>query len=136
MSSPNLKIGIVGLGRLGQRHAINLAQRVPNAEVVAACSPVPAELDWAARELGITTGYADYDALLSHPGLDAVFLVTPTSMHPDQIIAALRAGKHVFCEKPLSLDLADCLKVEAEAARHPQLDHHDRLRAPLRRQLP
>ncbi|PJJ17262.1 myo-inositol 2-dehydrogenase/D-chiro-inositol 1-dehydrogenase [Janthinobacterium sp. 67] len=121
MSSPTLKVGIVGLGRLGQRHAINLAQRVPNAEVVAACSPVPAELDWAASQLGITTGYADYDALLAHPGLDAVFLVTPTSLHADQIIAALRAGKHVFCEKPLSLDLADCLKVEAEAARHPQL---------------
>lgn len=121
MSSPTLKVGIVGLGRLGQRHAINLTQRVPNAEVVAACSPVPAELDWAASQLGITTGYADYDALLAHPGLDAVFLVTPTSLHADQIIAALRAGKHVFCEKPLSLDLADCLKVEAEAARHPQL---------------
>ncbi|KAB0324601.1 Gfo/Idh/MocA family oxidoreductase [Janthinobacterium sp. PLB04] len=121
MSSPTLKVGIVGLGRLGQRHAINLAQRVPNAEVVAACSPVPAELDWAASTLGITTAYADYDALLAHPGLDAVFLVTPTSLHADQIIAALRAGKHVFCEKPLSLDLADCLKVEAEAARHPQL---------------
>ena len=121
MSSQTLKIGIVGLGRLGQRHAINLAQRVPNAEVVAACSPVPAELDWAASQLGITTGYADYDALLAHPGLDGVFLVTPTSLHADQIIAALHAGKHVFCEKPLSLDLADCLKVEAEAARHPQL---------------
>lgn len=121
MSSPTLKVGIVGLGRLGQRHAINLAQRVPNAEVVAACSPVPAELDWAASQLGITTGYADYEALLAHPGLDAVFLVTPTSLHADQIIAALRAGKHVFCEKPLSLDLADCLKVEAEAARHPHL---------------
>jgi myo-inositol 2-dehydrogenase/D-chiro-inositol 1-dehydrogenase len=121
MSSPKLRVGIVGLGRLGQRHAINLVQRVPNAEVVAACSPVPAELDWAASQLGITAGYADYTTLLAHPGLDAVFLVTPTSLHAEQIIAALRAGKHVFCEKPLSLDLADCLKVEAEAARHPQL---------------
>ena len=121
MQQKKLNIGIVGLGRLGQRHAINLAQRVPNAEVVAACSPLPAELDWAASTLGITQGYADYSALLAHPGLDAVFLVTPTSLHADQIIQALRAGKHVFCEKPLSLDLADCLKVEAEAARHPHL---------------
>lgn len=121
MSSPVLNIGIVGLGRLGQRHARNLAQRVPNAHVVAACSPLPAELDWAAATLGITSTYADYDAMLAHPGLDAVFLVTPTSLHAQQIIAALRAGKHVFCEKPLSLDLADCLAVEAEAARHPQL---------------
>lgn len=121
MSTKQLCIGIVGLGRLGQRHAANLAQRVPNARLVAACSPLPAELDWAATTLGVTNTYSDYDALLAHPGLDAVFLVTPTSLHADQIIAALRAGKHVFCEKPLSLDLADCLKVEAEAARHPQL---------------
>ena len=121
MQPQKLRIGIVGLGRLGQRHAENLAQRVPNADLVAACSPLAAELEWAAGTLGISHGYTDYSALLAHPGLDAVFLVTPTAMHADQIIQALRAGKHVFCEKPLSLDLADCLKVEAEAARHPQL---------------
>jgi myo-inositol 2-dehydrogenase/D-chiro-inositol 1-dehydrogenase len=116
-----LRIGIVGLGRLGQRHAVNLAQRVPNADLVAACSPLEKERDWARDELGIASAYADYPALLAHPGLDAVFLVTPTSLHADQIILALRAGKHVFCEKPLSLDVADCERVEAEAARHPAL---------------
>jgi len=52
---------------------------------------------------------------------DAVFIVTPNALHPAQIIAALQAGKHVFCEKPLSLELAECLAVEAEAARHPAL---------------
>ena len=50
-----------------------------------------------------------------------MFLVTPSSLHPAQIIAALRAGKHVFCEKPLSMDLGECAAVEAEAARHPDL---------------
>jgi myo-inositol 2-dehydrogenase/D-chiro-inositol 1-dehydrogenase len=121
MQQRRLRIGIAGLGRLGQRHALNLAQRVPNADLVAACSPVPAELEWAASTLGVAHTYTDYAAMLAHPDLDAVFLVTPTSLHAAQIIAALRAGKHVFCEKPLSLDLADCLAVEAEAARHPQL---------------
>jgi myo-inositol 2-dehydrogenase/D-chiro-inositol 1-dehydrogenase len=116
-----LKIGIAGLGRLGQRHAENLAHRVPHAQLVAACSPVEQELEWARKNLGVASCYADYAALLAHPGLDAVFLVTPTSLHAQQIIAALQAGKHVFCEKPLSLDLEDCLKVEAEAARHPHL---------------
>jgi myo-inositol 2-dehydrogenase/D-chiro-inositol 1-dehydrogenase len=121
MQQRRLRIGIAGLGRLGQRHAQNLAQRVPNAELVAACSPVPAELEWAASSLGVPHTYTDYAAMLAHPDLDAVFLVTPTSLHANQIMAALRAGKHVFCEKPLSLDLTDCLAVEAEAARHPQL---------------
>lgn len=121
MQQTLLRIGIVGLGRLGQRHAQNLAQKIPNASVVAACSPVADECAWAQSALGIQHVYHDYAELLAHPELDAVFLVTPTSMHADQIILALQAGKHVFCEKPLSLDLADCLRVEAEAARHPQL---------------
>src|SRR5471030_1812448 len=116
-----LKVGIVGLGRLGQRHAENLAHHVPHAHLVAACSPLESERDWAGNTLGAAHCYADYAALLAHPGLDAVFLVTPTALHAQQIIAALQAGKHVFCEKPLSLDLDDCLRVEAEAARHPQL---------------
>lgn len=121
MTRSALKIGIVGLGRLGQRHAENLVLRIPNAQVVAACSPAEAELEWARATLGIPACYTGYDALLAHPGLDAVFLVTPTALHAEQIIQALRAGKHVFCEKPLSLSLDDCLRVEAEASRHPQL---------------
>ena len=116
-----LKVGIVGLGRLGQRHAENLAHHVPHAELVAACSPLEQEREWAGTTLGVAHCYAGYAELLAHPGLDAVFLVTPTALHAEQIISALQAGKHVFCEKPLSLDLDDCLRVEAEAARHPEL---------------
>lgn len=120
-TSTSVRIGIVGIGRMGRRHAENLAQRVPGAELVAACSPIGEELEWARDELGVQGLYKDYAALLAHPGLDAVFLVTPNALHPAQIIAALQAGKHVFCEKPLSLVLDECLQVEAEAAKHPQL---------------
>jgi myo-inositol 2-dehydrogenase/D-chiro-inositol 1-dehydrogenase len=95
--------------------------RVPGAELVAACSPSADEREWAKATLGTKHLYADYAQLLAHPGLDAVFLVTPNTVHPEQIIAGLRAGKHVFCEKPLSLELDECLAVEAEAARHPRL---------------
>jgi len=122
MSAPQvLKVGIVGLGRLGRRHAENLLRHVPGAALVAACSPLESELTWAKETLGISHLYRDYEALLAHEGLDVVFLVTPTSLHPQQIIQALRSGKHVFCEKPLSLDLDDCRRVNAEAALHPQL---------------
>ena len=116
-----VRIGIVGVGRMGRRHAENLALRVPGAELVAACSPIGEELEWARDTLGVPGLYKDYAELLAHPGLDAVFLVTPVTLHPAQIIAGLQAGKHVFCEKPLSLDLDECLAVEAEAARHPHL---------------
>jgi myo-inositol 2-dehydrogenase/D-chiro-inositol 1-dehydrogenase len=116
-----VRIGIAGLGRLGRRHARNLAERVPGATLAAACSPIGEELAWARNDLGITSTFDDYAQMLRSPSIDAVFLVTPTSLHAEQIIAALRAGKHVFCEKPLSLDVADCRRVEEEAARHPRL---------------
>lgn len=115
-----VRIGIVGLGRLGRRHAANL-QHTQGARLQAACSPLAEERDWAATALPGCSLYSDYDALLQDPQVDAVFLVTPTSLHADQIIAALRAGKHVFCEKPLALNVEDCLAVEEEARRHPQL---------------
>ena len=120
MTGTVVRMGIAGLGRMGQRHASNLAHRVLGVELVAACSPVAEELAWARDSLGVGALYTDYAALLAHPGLDAVFLVTPTTLHADQIIAALAAGKHAFCEKPLALKLPDCLRVEAEAAKHPR----------------
>ena len=116
-----LRVGIAGLGRLGRRHALMLARHVGGAELVAACSPVADELAWARDSLGVAHAFGDYAQMLAHPGLDAVFLVTPTTLHADQIIAALGAGKHVFAEKPLALDLADCLRVEQVARRHPKL---------------
>ncbi len=65
MSSRRLRVGIVGLGRLGRRHADNLAQRVPRAELVAACSPVTEELKWAQESLGVKRVHGDYAALLA-----------------------------------------------------------------------
>ena len=121
MTQRPLQVGIAGLGRLGRRHAAMLGRQVAGAELVAACSPVADELAWARDALGVPHLFADYGQLLAHPVLDAVFLATPTTLHADQIIAGLKSGKHVFSEKPLALDLADCRRVEAEASRHPAL---------------
>jgi myo-inositol 2-dehydrogenase/D-chiro-inositol 1-dehydrogenase len=116
-----VRIGIAGLGRLGRRHAENLARRVPGARLDAACSPLDDERAWARDALGVPRLYADYDALVADPDLDALWLVTPSALHAGQIVAALRAGMHVFCEKPLSLDLDECERVCAEAAARPHL---------------
>jgi len=116
---PPLRIGIAGLGRLGWRHAENIAHRIRDARLVWACSPVQAELDAARSELGVEQLTTDFDRFIHAPDIDAVVLVTPTAMHAAQTIAALEAGKHVFVEKPLALDLADCERVEAVASRHP-----------------
>ncbi|EIF30358.1 putative dehydrogenase [Burkholderia sp. Ch1-1] len=120
-AAARLRVGVIGLGRLGKRHAENLAYRVPGASVVAACSPVEEEREWAREALPAPRLYDDYAELLTDREVDAVWLVTPSSLHAQQIIGALRAGKHVFCEKPLSLDLAECERVLAEAARYPHL---------------
>ncbi len=105
-----VRVGIAGLGRLGRRHAENLSKRVPGVVLVAAASPVASELEWAEKNLGVAV-YTDLLALLGHPDLDAVWLVTPTSLHAGQSIQVLEAGKHLFCEKPLSLDVAPCDRV-------------------------
>src|SRR5208337_5327979 len=118
--SDSVRIGIVGLGRLGRRHAENLAFRVAGAKLVAAASPVAEERAWAEKTLKGVTTYPGLEELLAHPGLDAVWLVTPTSLHADQVIASINAGKHVFCEKPLALDPNDCDRAVAAAANHPR----------------
>ncbi len=115
----NVGIGVVGLGRLGKRHAHNLVYATPGASVIAACSIVEDDLAYARHALGIETTYTDYAELLANPAVDAVFLVTPTSVHAEQIIQALEAGKHVFCEKPLAINVADCQRVIDVAKKFP-----------------
>ena len=114
-----VKIGIVGLGRLGKRHAQNLKFSVPGAELVAAASPVDEERQWAASSLPSVNIYDSLEALLAHPGLDAVWLVTPTSIHVEQIEQSLLSGKHVFCEKPVSLTVSECDRVVELARQRP-----------------
>jgi len=116
-----VRVGIAGLGRLGRRHAENVARRIRRATLVAACSPVADERAMATSVLGVEAAYVELTELLRHPGLDAVILATPTALHARQVVEVLEAGKHVFCEKPLALNVKDCLWVEEQAARHPEL---------------
>ena len=117
----SVKIGIVGLGRLGKRHAMNLRFKVPGADLTAACSIVAEELAWAEKELDITETYKDYEEMLEKADLDAVFLVTSSSMHAGQSIKALEKGLHVFTEKPMGINLEECRKVENVVSRHGNL---------------
>ena len=116
-----LRIGIVGLGRLGKVHANNIVYKIPNCELAAACSIVPAELDYAQKELGVQRIYSDFREMVKDPDIDAVAIVTTSSEHCWQIAAALDAGKHVFCDKPLGVTLEECALAEAAVERHPEL---------------
>ena len=106
---------------MGQRHAEQLALRTRGARLVAACSPLESERNWAGHELSVPALYDDFAALLRDPQVQAVVIATPTTLHAEQTIAAMQAGKHVFIEKPLALDVAACERVEAAARQHPQL---------------
>lgn len=114
-----IKVGIAGLGRLGKVHANNIAFKIPNAQLTAACSIVPAELEYAKNKLGVTDLYTDYREMLAKADIDAVAIVTTSSEHCWQIEAALDAGKHVFSDKPLGVDLEQCKIAEAAVERNP-----------------
>lgn len=98
-------VGIVGLGRLGKIHGQNLAYQIPKAKLCAACSIVPQELKFAKTQLGVQEVYGDYREMLEKAEIDAVVIVTTSSEHCWQIASALDAGKHVFCDKPLGVDV-------------------------------
>lgn len=93
---------------MGARHALNLLNRTPRAQLVAAFTPDPKELEWARKNLephGVKL-YSDYDKMLVHEGLEAVLIATVTSVHADFSIKAMEKNLHVLVEKPLSTELA------------------------------
>ncbi|MHC1787683.1 MAG: inositol 2-dehydrogenase [Christensenellales bacterium] len=104
-----LKIGVIGAGRIGKLHSDNLVNRIKNAKVEAISDVnLPAAKDLAAK-LGVQKVYDDYHKILEDKDIDAVFICASTDMHSPISIAAARAGKHIFCEKPIDHDL---LKIE------------------------
>lgn len=100
-----LTIGIIGAGRIGKVHAENLVNRIADAQVLAIADPVQAEAEQTAARLSIPTALADYRAVLSDPGIQAVVICSSTDTHARLIVEAAQAGKHIFCEKPIAFDL-------------------------------
>ena len=94
---------IVGLGRWGQTLVDSLGDGSEAIRFTRAVTRTPSKVEGYAADKGMALG-SDYDAALADPNIDAVVLATPHSLHCSQIIAAAAAGKHVFCEKPLTLD--------------------------------
>ena len=125
MAISKVKIGVVGLGRMGKRHVRTLIDRTPRAEVVAVCTNMPHEVEWAQnnaeyKDYGIKV-YENYEAMLEHPGLQAVWVSTSTDVHAIQSLKGIEKGLHVLCEKPLSTDLEEAQSVVDAAAKKPEL---------------
>ena len=109
-----VSIGLLGAGRIGKIHAKAVSQ-LENARLVAVFDP----FEEAAKEIAAQTGTRidGLDAIMNDPAIDAVIIATPTDLHAEQIEQAARAGKAIFCEKPIHLDserVRACLKVVEE----------------------
>ena len=111
-----LKIGIVGAGRIGNVHAKSITYSIPNAEVAMVTDVNEEMAKKLAQTYGIPKYGKDYQAILDDPEIGAVLVCSPTPTHADIAIAAMKAGKHVFCEKPVDLTLAKIRKT-AEVAK-------------------
>jgi myo-inositol 2-dehydrogenase/D-chiro-inositol 1-dehydrogenase len=101
ISATAVGIGVIGVGRIGRLHAGLLAREVPGATLVAVHDADAG----AAASIGVRA--CGLDELLADPGVDAVAICSSTGTHADLIVAAAQAGKAIFCEKPISLDLAE-----------------------------
>ena len=105
-SDGRLNVAVIGLGWWGKTILGDLKDN-SKVRVTMAVDAVPAAGEWAqAQGVKFTT---DYDAVLADPAVGAVILCTPHSLHARQIVAAARAKKHVFCEKPLTLTRCDAV---------------------------
>jgi myo-inositol 2-dehydrogenase / D-chiro-inositol 1-dehydrogenase len=103
--STKVNVGIIGAGKMGTLHAQHLATRIPGARVVAIADTWKAAAEHAASELDIPEVYGEPEPVLEHPEIDAVLICSNTDTHADLIVQAAAAGKHIFCEKPVDLDI-------------------------------
>ena len=105
MSAP-VRVGVLGTGRIGRMHAELLARRVPGLALAAVHDANAAAARETAASLGVTVA-GSVEELLASPTVDAIAICTSTDTHVDLLVAAAATGKPIFCEKPISLDLAE-----------------------------
>ena len=101
-----LAVALVGAGRMGSFHAESLARRIPGARLAAVADPAPGAAQHLADRLGCAKALTDIGDLFADPEIDAVVIATPARTHADLVEAAARAGKAVYCEKPMAVTLA------------------------------
>ncbi|HHX41277.1 MAG TPA: Gfo/Idh/MocA family oxidoreductase [Armatimonadetes bacterium] len=110
----SVKYGVIGLGWFGEKHCEALAA-IPNVEMYALCTRTPSRLAEVAERFGVQRTYTDYNKMLADPELEAVSVVTMWDQHRAPAVAALKAGKHVFLEKPMASTVEDCDAIVAAA---------------------
>ncbi len=108
-----VKWGVIGAGGIADRRTLPGMMLAKNAELVAVME-INAELAEKLRaKYNAKRAYTDYKALIADPEVECVYIASPVTCHKDQAIAAAQAGKHLLCEKPISLSLEECEEVRA-----------------------
>jgi len=107
-----LNIGAIGLGRLGKVYAVDLAHRVPNANLIAVADQQAGLAQSFAKEYAVPKWYGNYQDLIFDKEIEAIAVITPTNTHKEIVIEAAKNGKAIFCEKPISISLPDAREIE------------------------
>ncbi|MBA3569731.1 MAG: Gfo/Idh/MocA family oxidoreductase [Pyrinomonadaceae bacterium] len=105
--SKKLGIGVIGLGRLGSAYAKYFTGRIAGATLVAVSDVIESTVTSLAAELGVSKHYVRYQDLIADEEVEGVVIVSPTSTHKEVVLEAAKRGLPIFCEKPLSISLAE-----------------------------
>lgn len=117
MTDQQIRIGIVGLGGIVRQRHIPGLRPLAGVEIVAVSNSTPESSQRAAAEYGIGRTFARWQELVSWDGIDAVLIGTPPYLHREVTVAALDAGKHVFCQARMAMNAADARVMLARAER-------------------
>ena len=101
----HINIGLIGAGRIGRVHAEHLAYRIPQANLVAVSDIFVEAAEKLAADFQVPAAYQDHRRILDDPAIEAVVICSSTDTHAQMIEEAAQAGKQIFCEKPIHLDL-------------------------------
>lgn len=115
-TSQTIRLGLIGAGRMGSFHGLTAARHIPGASLTAIADPSHAHATRLAAELGVQKVYSDPQQLLDDPDIDGVLIAAPARSHAELVIKAARAGKSVFCEKPMAITLEEADRAIAAAA--------------------
>lgn len=107
MANGRVKVGIIGSQFQGDIHAASFQIMPEEAEVVAICSPTPGHAEETAKKYSIPRVFLDYKEMLREKDIEMVTIAAPNALHRDMTVDIARAGKHVVCEKPLCMTLAE-----------------------------
>ena len=116
MSGTQVRWGILGTGLIAQNHVIPALQGAERCELLAIGSRSAASADAVAGRFEIPRAYGSYDALLADPDVDAVYIPLPNDLHGPWTKRAADAGKHILCEKPITLTSDEAIDVAAHCA--------------------